>query len=75
MSALEGALAFQRWGTVPNTWRTEVKDESSSSEEDEGDEEEEREEDTSSEGEEVLSGLHAVGRRGPVVFRKLYKSV
>ncbi|XP_016344710.1 AT-rich interactive domain-containing protein 4B-like [Sinocyclocheilus anshuiensis] len=47
--ALDAAWDFQRNGTVPNTWRTEVKDESSSSEEEE---EEEQEEEASSEEEE-----------------------
>ncbi|XP_058650888.1 AT-rich interactive domain-containing protein 4B isoform X3 [Onychostoma macrolepis] len=50
--ALDAAWDFQRNGTVPNTWRTEVKDESSSSEEDEEEEEEEQEEEASSEEEE-----------------------
>ncbi|XP_028844044.1 AT-rich interactive domain-containing protein 4B isoform X3 [Denticeps clupeoides] len=49
--ALDAAWGFVRNGTVPVTWRTEVKDESSSSEEEEGDEEEEQEEDASSEEE------------------------
>ncbi|XP_073668904.1 AT-rich interactive domain-containing protein 4B isoform X2 [Paramisgurnus dabryanus] len=50
--ALDAACEFQRDGTVPNTWRTEVKDESSSSDEDGDEEEEEREEEGSSEEEE-----------------------
>ncbi|XP_052428197.1 AT-rich interactive domain-containing protein 4B isoform X1 [Carassius gibelio] len=50
--ALDAARAFQRNGTVPSTWRTEVKDESSSSEEEDEEEEEEQEEEASSEEEE-----------------------
>ncbi|XP_042593509.1 AT-rich interactive domain-containing protein 4B-like isoform X2 [Cyprinus carpio] len=50
--ALDAAWDFQRNGTVPNTWRTEVKDESSSSEEEDEEEEEEQEEEASSEEEE-----------------------
>ncbi|XP_076829906.1 AT-rich interactive domain-containing protein 4B isoform X2 [Brachyhypopomus gauderio] len=49
--ALDAAWDFQRNGTVPTTWRTEVKDESSSSEEDEEEEEEVQEDDGSSEEE------------------------
>nr|XP_055025279.1 AT-rich interactive domain-containing protein 4B isoform X2 [Misgurnus anguillicaudatus] len=52
--ALDAACQFQRDGTVPNTWRTEVKDESSSSDEDGDEEEEEREEEGSSEEEEEV---------------------
>lgn len=50
--ALDAAWEFQRNGTVPNTWRTEVKDESSSSEDDDEEEEEEQEEEASGEEEE-----------------------
>ncbi|XP_067277034.1 AT-rich interactive domain-containing protein 4B isoform X1 [Pseudorasbora parva] len=50
--ALDAAWEFQRNGTVPNTWRTEVKDESSSSEADDEEEEEEQEEEASGEEEE-----------------------
>ncbi|XP_057198924.1 AT-rich interactive domain-containing protein 4B isoform X1 [Triplophysa rosa] len=50
--ALDAACEFQRDGTVPSTWRTEVKDESSSSEEDAEEEEEEREEEEGSSEEE-----------------------
>uniref|UniRef100_A0A8C1JPP0 Translocase of outer mitochondrial membrane 20 n=1 Tax=Cyprinus carpio TaxID=7962 RepID=A0A8C1JPP0_CYPCA len=52
VTALDAAWDFQRNGTVPNTWRTEVKDESSSSEEEDEEEEEEQEEEASSEEEE-----------------------
>ncbi len=56
---------FQRNGTVPSAWRTEVKEESSSSEED--DEEEEQEEEASSEEEEVTAAFviikHVLGRK------------
>ncbi|XP_039504621.1 AT-rich interactive domain-containing protein 4B-like isoform X2 [Pimephales promelas] len=50
--ALDAAWDFQRNGTVPNAWRTEVKDESSSSEDDDEEEEEEQEEEASGEEEE-----------------------
>lgn len=64
VTALDAAWDFQRNGTVPNTWRTEVKDESSSSEEE--DEEEEQEEEASSEEEEVTAAFiiikHVLGR-------------
>ncbi len=64
-TALDAAWGFQRNGTVPSTWRTEVKDESSSSEEDE--EEEEQEEEASSEEEEVTAAFriikHVLGRK------------
>ncbi|XP_056088619.1 AT-rich interactive domain-containing protein 4B isoform X3 [Rhinichthys klamathensis goyatoka] len=50
--ALDAAWDFQRNGTVPNAWRTEVKDESSSSEDDDEEEEEEQEEEASREEEE-----------------------
>ncbi|XP_051773093.1 AT-rich interactive domain-containing protein 4B isoform X1 [Ctenopharyngodon idella] len=50
--ALDAAWEFQRNGSVPNTWRTEVKDESSSSEDDDEEEEEEQEEEASGEEEE-----------------------
>lgn len=54
VTALDAACEFQRDGTVPSPWRTEVKDESSSSEDDAEEEEEEREEEEgSSEEEEV----------------------
>ncbi|KAJ8250164.1 hypothetical protein COCON_G00220860 [Conger conger] len=46
--ALDDALEFLRCGSVPGSWRTEVKDESSSSEEEEDEEEEEAEEEGSS---------------------------
>ncbi|XP_052006850.1 AT-rich interactive domain-containing protein 4B-like isoform X1 [Xyrauchen texanus] len=50
--ALDAAWEFQRIGTVPNTWRTEVKDESSGSEEDDDEEEEEEQEEEGSSEEE-----------------------
>ncbi|XP_036430642.1 AT-rich interactive domain-containing protein 4B isoform X3 [Colossoma macropomum] len=50
--ALDAAWDFQRNGTVPSIWRTEVKDESSSSEDDEEEDEEVQEDDGSSEEEE-----------------------
>lgn len=56
ISALDAAWDFQSNGTVPSTWRTEVKDESSSSEEDEEEEDKEMQEDNgSSEEEEVTN--------------------
>ncbi|XP_072533551.1 AT-rich interactive domain-containing protein 4B isoform X1 [Salminus brasiliensis] len=50
--ALDAAWDFQRNGSVPSIWRTEVKDESSSSEEDDEEDEEVQEDDGSSEEEE-----------------------
>lgn len=54
MTALDAALEFQQAQVVPDSWKTEVKEESSSSEEEEDeDEEEEQEEEASGEEEEV----------------------
>ncbi|XP_049337041.1 AT-rich interactive domain-containing protein 4B isoform X1 [Astyanax mexicanus] len=50
--ALEAAWEFQKNGSVPSIWRTEVKDESSSSEEEDEEDEEVQEDDGSSEEEE-----------------------
>ncbi|KAI4873417.1 hypothetical protein NFI96_016660, partial [Prochilodus magdalenae] len=49
---LDAAWEFMRKGTVPSTWRTEVKDESSSSEDDDEEDEKVQEDDGSSEEEE-----------------------
>uniref|UniRef100_W5K820 AT-rich interaction domain 4B n=1 Tax=Astyanax mexicanus TaxID=7994 RepID=W5K820_ASTMX len=49
---LEAAWEFQKNGSVPSIWRTEVKDESSSSEEEDEEDEEVQEDDGSSEEEE-----------------------
>lgn len=53
LTALDAALEFQQRFVVPDTWKTEVKEESSSSEDEDEDEEEEQEEDASGEEEEV----------------------
>ncbi|XP_056902814.1 AT-rich interactive domain-containing protein 4B isoform X2 [Takifugu flavidus] len=50
--ALDAALEFQQQFVVPDTWKTEVKEESSSSEDEDEDEDEEQEEDASGEEEE-----------------------
>uniref|UniRef100_A0A3B1K2R2 AT-rich interaction domain 4B n=1 Tax=Astyanax mexicanus TaxID=7994 RepID=A0A3B1K2R2_ASTMX len=54
VSALEAAWEFQKNGSVPSIWRTEVKDESSSSEEEDEEDEEVQEDDGSSEEEEEV---------------------
>lgn len=50
---MNAAWDFQCNGTVPSTWRTEVKEESSSSEENDDEEEEVQEDGGSNEEEEV----------------------
>lgn len=72
-TVLDAAWEFQRNGSVPNTWRTEVKDESSSSEDDDEEEEEEQEEEASGEEEEVTTAFmiinHVLGRNITKRFR------
>ncbi|XP_051945511.1 AT-rich interactive domain-containing protein 4B-like isoform X5 [Xyrauchen texanus] len=70
---LNAAWEFKRNGAVPDTWRTEVKDESSGSEEDEDEEEEEKEQEEEGSSEEEEEEVEPFPEERENFLQQLYK--